>query len=93
MLFAKLKDKKNKAKCEKAYGTLKRFLKYSNGKITLYVKTDKGYESLIERLNDEGYNCSLEGNKKNGWFITVSKGDQHEKQKNESKGKEFGFIQ
>lgn len=92
-MFAKLKDKKNKAKCEKAYGTLKRFLKYSNGKITLYVKTDKGYESLIERLSGEGYNCSLDGNKKNGWFITVSKGDQHEKQKNESKGKEFGFIQ
>lgn len=74
MLFAKLKDKKNKAKCEKAYDTLKRFLKYSNGKVTLCVSTDKGYESLITRLNDEGYKCMLEGNKKNGWFITVSKG-------------------
>lgn len=76
MLFEKLKDKKNKAKCEKAYNTLKRFLKYSNGKINLYVNTDKGYESLIKRLSDEGYNCSIEGNKKNGWFISVSKGEQ-----------------
>ena len=76
MFFTKLKDKTNKAKCEKAYNTLKRFLKYSNGKINLYVNTDKGYESLIKRLNDEGYNCSIEGNKKNGWFISVSKGEQ-----------------
>jgi hypothetical protein len=74
VFFTKLKDKKNKAKCEKVYNTLKRFLKYSNGGINLYVSTDKGYESLIKRLNDEGYKCSLEGNKKEGWFITVSKG-------------------
>lgn len=74
MLFTKLKDKKNKAKCEKAYDNLMNRLKYSNGKVTLCVSTDKGYESLIKRLNDEGYICSLEGNKKNGWFITVSRG-------------------
>jgi hypothetical protein len=75
MLFEKLKDKKNKAKCEKAYGNLTNRLKYTDGKVSLCVNTDKGYESLIKRLIDEGYNCLLEGNKKNGWFITVSKGE------------------
>lgn len=76
MLFEKLKDKKNKAKCEKAYNNLMNRLKYANGKIILYVNTDKGYESLIKRLSDEGYNCSIEGSNKNGWFISVSKGEQ-----------------
>lgn len=76
MLFEKLRDKKNKAKCEKAYNNLMNRLKYSSGKISLCVNTDKGYEALIKRLNDEGYICTFEGNKKNGWFITVSKGEQ-----------------
>lgn len=74
VLFAKLKDKKNEAKSEKAYNNLINRLKYSNGKVILCVNTDKGYESLIKRLNDEGYNCSLQGNRKDGWFITVTKG-------------------
>lgn len=74
MFFTKLKDKTNKAKCDKAYENLTNRLKYTNGKVSLCVNTDKGYEALIKRLNDEGYNCLLEGNKKNGWFITVSRG-------------------
>lgn len=75
MLLSILKDKKNTAKCEKAYENLTNRLKYTNGKVSLCVNTDKGYESLIKRLIDEGYDCLLEGNKKNGWFITVSKGE------------------
>lgn len=74
MLFEKLKDKKNEAKCEKAYENLTNRLKYANGVVSLCVNTDKGYESLIKRLNDEGYKCSIEGSNKNGWFITVSRG-------------------
>ena len=74
MFFTKLKDKTNKAKCDKADENLTNRLKYTNGKVSLCVNTDKGYEALIKRLNDEGYNCLLEGNKKNGWFITVSRG-------------------
>ena len=74
MFFTKLKDKTNKAKCEKAYNNLMNRLKYANGVVSLCVNTDKGYESLIKRLSDEGYNCSIEGSNKNGWFITVSRG-------------------
>lgn len=74
MLFEKLRDKKNKAKCEKAYNNLMNRLKYANGVVSLCVNTDKGYESLIKRLSNEGYNCSIEGSNKNGWFITVSRG-------------------
>ena len=74
MLFTKLKEKRNKVKSEKAYTNLKNRLRYSTGKIktaSLCVNTDKGYEELIKRFTEEGYECSIEGDKKNGWFITV----------------------
>lgn len=74
MLFTKLKEKRNKVKSEKAYINLKNRLRYSTGKIktaSLCVNTDKGYEELIKRFTEEGYECSIEGDKKNGWFITV----------------------
>ena len=74
VFFTKLKEKQSKAKSEKAYTNLKNRLRYSTGRIktaSLCVNTDKGYEELIRRLTEEGYECSIDGDKKNGWFITV----------------------
>lgn len=76
-MFAKLREKQNKERSERMYNNLKNRLKYSTDitkGICLCVNTDKGLDDLFERLTAEGYKCSLEGNKKDGWFITVSKG-------------------
>lgn len=77
VLFTKLKENQNKKRSERIYNNLKNRLKYSTEitkGVSLCVDTDKGLDDLIERLTAEGYKCSLEGNKKDGWFITVTKG-------------------
>lgn len=77
MLFAKLKEKQDKKRSERMYNNLMNRLKYSTRmtkEACLCVNTDKGLTYLIQRLTAEGYKCSLQGNKKEGWFITVSKG-------------------
>ena len=77
MLFTKLKEKQYKKRSERLYNNLMNRLKYTTGatkEVSLCVNTDKGLTYLIQRLIAEGYKCSLQGNKKEGWFITVSKG-------------------
>ena len=73
VLLSRLKEKQNKKRSERMYNNLMNRLKYSTGKnkrISLCVNTDKGIADLFERLTAEGYKCSLQGNKKEGWFIT-----------------------
>lgn len=77
MLFTNLKEKQNKKRSERLYNNLMNRLRYTTGptkEVSLCVNTDKGLTYLIQRLIAEGYKCSLQGNKKEGWFITVSKG-------------------
>jgi hypothetical protein len=59
-------------KCVKAFERIKKDLKYSTSHTAiLYIATEKGYDELFEKIKNKGWNYRIEGNNREGVFLTV----------------------
>ena len=65
-------DKHNLKKSHKLYDRIKREMSCStSGTVVVSISTDKGYDRLFERLKDEGYTYQIDGNNREGMWLTV----------------------
>lgn len=65
-------EKHNAKKCEKLYERIMNQMKDSTSKIVVVsLSTNRGYDALFVRLEQEGYRCIIEGNNRDGVFLTV----------------------
>jgi hypothetical protein len=65
-------DKHNLKKSHKMYDRIKREMGEStSGVVVVAISTDKGYDRLFDRLKEDGYTYQIDGNNREGLWLTV----------------------
>lgn len=74
-LIGNIKDKWNKKKSLSVYNRVVDDLKTGSPASIVYLSTDKGYDLLFKKLSESGYTWSIDGNYREGIFLTVKKAE------------------
>lgn len=70
--FKKLIANYRHKKCVKMFERIKKEMEYSTSKtVVLYIATEKGYDELFNNIKEKGWDYRLDGNNREGVFLTV----------------------
>lgn len=70
--FKRIIENYRHKKCVKAFERIKKELKYSTSHTAiLYIATEKGYDELFEKIKNEGWDYRIDGNNREGVFLTI----------------------
>ena len=70
--FKKLIANYRHKKCVKMFERIKKDLNYSTSHTSIiYIATEKGYDELFEKIKAEGWDYRIDGNNREGVFLTV----------------------
>ena len=72
-IIDRIKDRWNTRKSFKAYRKISKALTSGNRQIILYLSTDKGYDVLFQKLAADDYSWKIDGNYREGIFLTVER--------------------
>lgn len=70
-LIGTLRDKWNTRKSLVMYNRIINDLKTGSPTSIVYLSTDKGYDLLFKKLGDSGYTWTIDGNYREGIFLSV----------------------
>ena len=76
-LISNIVDKHNHKKCIEAYEKIsKGFSTGSTHSFIFMMDSQSGYAELIESLNNDGFDCDIKGDRKQGFYLLVTKPGQ-----------------